>query len=136
MAGNSIKHVSLNCTRGYQCPKCGHKKMANAPLPLMRGFYEELFGFRMVYNADETWKLGETKTELKISKLKLPFDRAMLELVEGDWGEHICLEVDEFPENLHLIDLQRVDKSHKDLEVKFCTDLVGNVIELVKRGKK
>ena len=113
-------------------------EVKNMPVALIAAFYAQHFGMELVYEGKEEWELREdVKVMLRVIKLKCKGSRTLLELVQhhNEWTPHICLEVDKWPD-LPLIEPKRIDKEHKGLEVKFCMDPSGNMIELVKRKEK
>jgi catechol 2,3-dioxygenase-like lactoylglutathione lyase family enzyme len=122
-------------------------EVKNMPVDLVAQFYVEHFGMKVVYHATEKWLLIKPTWEpgtsprlevaLKIIKLKAKGSRTLLELVQhhNEWAPHICIEVDEWPEKVHLIEPHRLDKEHKGMEVRFCSDPALNMIELVRRIK-
>ena len=112
-------------------------EVKNMPVELVAAFYVEHFDMEVEYQETEKWELKSgMEAELKIIKLRYQ-DKWVLELVQHNamWAPHICLEVDEWP-NVALMEPKRLDKPHKDLEVRFLMDPSGNMIELVKRKEK
>ena len=112
-------------------------EVKNMPVELVAAFYVEHFGMQIFYQETEKWELKpELVVELKIIKLRYQND-FILELVQhsDNWTPHLCFQIDEWPK-VALMEPKRVDKPHKDLEVRFCMDPSGNMIELVRKKEK
>ena len=102
---------------------------------MLRAYYEEAIGLNVVYNSEENWKWGEAQVKFNIVKLAVPGQEKTgpyLELVEGPWGAHIAFTVDKWPKNVTLAEPVRLDGHDQNVEVRFCMDLAGNMVELVK----
>ena len=134
-----IRHFGLTTDNRKKCPACGFQQGMVQRLGLLTKFYESVLGMKIVKHGNEIWKAGETVIKLKIVKLARPGQEKTgpyLELVDGEWGNHIAFTVDDWPMNARLIEPVRLDgHDGNGVEVKFCMDVAGNMIELVKEKK-
>jgi len=105
---------------------------------MLIAYYEECLGLIPVYREEETWKWGKDIVTFQICKLAAPGQEdtgPYLELVQGRWGTHVSFSVDDWPESVTLAEPFRVGGHIEDIEVKFCMDVCGNMVELVKEKK-
>jgi catechol 2,3-dioxygenase-like lactoylglutathione lyase family enzyme len=105
---------------------------------MLRAFYEDVLGLNVVYHSEENWKWGESQVKFTICKLAAPGQEKTgpyLELVDGPWGAHVAFTVDEWPEDVALNQPEKLGGHTDGVEVKFCMDLAGNMVELVKEKK-
>jgi catechol 2,3-dioxygenase-like lactoylglutathione lyase family enzyme len=86
-------------------------------------WYRKL-GFKVAQRRVETWG----NQELKICKMFIN-ENQWIELVEGEWKPHICLEVEDIK---YQIDW---DKQTEEHNIKFFEDNWGNRLELVEVKK-
>ena len=87
-------------------------------------FYQNL-GFKIVEIQTERWAGKRGPKKLQITKMAAD-DGSRIELVEGLWRYHICLEVDN-------VEAYPVAKETADCRVAFIEDLDGNRIELYQK---
>ena len=134
-----LRHVCLQLNNIKHCPKCGFAEGGSVPLPVNRIFYEDTFGLVPVYNSEELWRVGKQTLKIRVCKMAAPGQEETgpyLELVEGTWGAHVAFTVDEWPDNVNYIRPVRLDgHDGNGVEVRFCMDIAGNMIEVVRPKK-
>ena len=135
----NLRHVCIQTDNRMRCPKCEFTQGYKQHLSMLRAYYEDALGLNVVYNSEETWKWGEAQVKFSIIKLAVPGQEKTgpyLELVDGPWGSHVAFSVDKWPENVTLAEPVRLDGHEDGVEVRFCMDLAGNMVELVKEDPK
>jgi hypothetical protein len=87
--------------------------------------YYESLGFRALTMDLETW--GESQIDVVKMVPVISTNPVMLELIRGNWFNHVSIDVQKTPKNRVLI--QKQTNIH---EVTFVKDLDKNIIECVR----
>ncbi len=135
----NLRHACITPDSRQQCPKCNHIEGGNVGMSLLMSYYAGTLGLKVVYMKKEVWNWNKQRVEIRVCKFAAPGQEETgpyLELVDGNWGAHIAFSVDEFPEDVKLSRPIREGGHDNDVEIAFTMDPAGNMIELVKEGKK
>ena len=107
-----------------RCLKVRHAGVQVGKMESSLTFYQDL-GFKIVEMSTERWEGKRGPKKLQIVKLEAE-DGSRIELVEGLWRHHVCIEVDN-------LEGYPIAKETADCRVAFITDIDNNRIELYEK---